>query len=118
MARDSSMSRTLNFFNSSCKRGSAVARICAARMPALRAPLMATVATGNAGRHLHHGQERINAVGGLAENRTSMTGRGGESGCHTGEMRGAPAPQMKARMPRAGRRKHILRGHAGRDGRR
>ena len=51
-ARDSSISFTLNFFNSSCKPVSPVARICAARMPALRAPLMATVATGTAPRSM------------------------------------------------------------------
>ena len=43
------MRRTLNFVNSADKRVSPVAMICAARIPALRPPLMATVATGTPG---------------------------------------------------------------------
>src|SRR5260221_2229927 len=49
LARDSPVSFTLNFFNSSCNAASPTARICAARMPALRPPLIATVATGTPG---------------------------------------------------------------------
>ena len=68
-ARDSSVSLTLNFFNSSCNRASPVAMICAARMPALRRAVDGDRGHRHARRHLHHGQQRIQPVRGFAQNR-------------------------------------------------
>ena len=99
-ARDSSIRRTLNFFNSSCKRASPVAMICAARMPALRPPLMATVATGTPGGICTMDSSESSPSKDLPKIGTPMTGKVVNAAVTPGRCAAPPAPQMITFSPR------------------